>query len=100
MPATKTGFNRVLDDLARRQLHLDFEFGTAAEKYEPVRSIGAGAFGIVCEAEETTSDGNVTKKSKICFVRFFLNFLSSYAEPCSEYSRGEGENIRTLFFAL
>ncbi|EPB80828.1 hypothetical protein ANCCEY_00030 [Ancylostoma ceylanicum] len=61
MPAAKTGFNRVLDDLARRQLHLDFEFGTAAEKYEPVRSIGAGAFGIVCEAEETTSDGGFTK---------------------------------------
>ncbi|KAK6766721.1 hypothetical protein RB195_026167 [Necator americanus] len=61
MPAAKTGFNRVLDDLARRQLRLDFEFGTAAEKYEPVRSIGAGAFGIVCEAEETTSDGNFTK---------------------------------------
>lgn len=61
MPDAKSGFNRVLDDLARRQLHLDFEFGTAAEKYEPVRSIGAGAFGIVCEAEETSSDGGFTK---------------------------------------
>ncbi|KJH47550.1 kinase domain protein [Dictyocaulus viviparus] len=61
MPPAKTGFNRVLDDLARRQLHLDFEFGKDAEKYEPVRSIGAGAFGIVCEAEETTSNGCLTR---------------------------------------
>jgi hypothetical protein len=44
------GFTRILDDLARRQLNHDFPFGSAVETYEPVRNIGAGAFGIVCEA--------------------------------------------------
>uniref|UniRef100_A0A915DN42 Protein kinase domain-containing protein n=1 Tax=Ditylenchus dipsaci TaxID=166011 RepID=A0A915DN42_9BILA len=44
------GFNRILNDLARRQLILDFQFQAASVDYEPVRSIGAGAFGIVCEA--------------------------------------------------
>uniref|UniRef100_A0A1I7WGM4 Protein kinase domain-containing protein n=1 Tax=Heterorhabditis bacteriophora TaxID=37862 RepID=A0A1I7WGM4_HETBA len=62
MPAGKPGFNRVLDDLARRQLNLDFQFGTAAGKYEARRSIGAGAFGIVCEAIETTSHERVAIK--------------------------------------
>ncbi|CAJ0583836.1 unnamed protein product, partial [Mesorhabditis spiculigera] len=60
--ATQPGFNRVLDNLAKRQLLLDFQFGTARERYEAIRNIGAGAFGIVCEAVETTSDTKVAIK--------------------------------------
>ncbi|CAI4225530.1 unnamed protein product [Auanema sp. JU1783] len=55
MPPAKMGFNRVLDDLAKRQLLLDFQFGSASKKYEAQKNIGAGAFGIVCEAVESTS---------------------------------------------
>lgn len=55
MPGYAPGFNRILDDLARRQLILDFQFGSAGDYYEAVRSIGAGAFGIVCEASDSNS---------------------------------------------
>ncbi|KAI1704022.1 protein kinase domain-containing protein [Ditylenchus destructor] len=56
------GFNRILNGLARRQLILDFQFGAASDEYEPVRSIGAGAFGIVCEARQAGSDENMAIK--------------------------------------
>ncbi|KAF8355135.1 sma-5 [Pristionchus pacificus] len=59
---TKPGFNRLLDDLARRQLLLDFQFGEASEQYSALRNIGAGAFGVVCEAEETTEQTRVAIK--------------------------------------
>lgn len=60
MPATAPAFNRILDDLARRQLLLDFQFGAAGSSYEAVRNIGYGAFGIVCEAIETNSGKKVS----------------------------------------
>lgn len=53
---SKHTFNRILNSLARRQLFLDFEFNAAASTYEPIRSIGAGAFGIVCEAHVIKHD--------------------------------------------
>lgn len=59
MPATAQAFNRILDDLARRQLLLDFQFGAAGSSYEAIRNIGSGAFGIVCEAVETNSGTKV-----------------------------------------
>uniref|UniRef100_A0A7E4UNJ3 Protein kinase domain-containing protein n=1 Tax=Panagrellus redivivus TaxID=6233 RepID=A0A7E4UNJ3_PANRE len=52
MPSYAPAFNRILDDLAKRQLKLDFQFGTASIQYDPLRSIGAGAFGIVAEATD------------------------------------------------
>ena len=52
MPSYAPAFNRILNDLAKRQLKLDFQFGTASNQYEPLRSIGAGAFGIVAEASD------------------------------------------------
>ncbi|PAV70429.1 hypothetical protein WR25_18941 isoform B [Diploscapter pachys] len=62
MPSKQLGFNRVLDGLKKRQLLLDFHFDKAAEVYEPIRNIGVGAFGIVCEAVETTSNNKVAIK--------------------------------------
>ncbi|VDP18343.1 unnamed protein product [Onchocerca flexuosa] len=62
MPATAHAFNRILDDLARRQLLLDFQFGAAGSSYEAIRNIGSGAFGIVCEAVETNSGTKVAIK--------------------------------------
>ncbi|MFH4981514.1 hypothetical protein AB6A40_008223 [Gnathostoma spinigerum] len=62
MPAVTPAFNRILDDLAKRQLLLDFQFGTANANYEAIRNIGAGAFGIVCEAVETCSGSKVAIK--------------------------------------
>ncbi|KAM3726766.1 Mitogen-activated protein [Dirofilaria immitis] len=62
MPATAQAFNRILDDLARRQLLLDFQFGAAGSSYEAIRNIGSGAFGIVCEAVETNSGTKVAIK--------------------------------------
>lgn len=64
MPTAAPAFNRILDHLARRQLLLDFQFGAAGSSYEAIRNIGAGAFGIVCEAVETTSG------TKVSFVIF------------------------------
>ncbi|EGT58108.1 CBN-SMA-5 protein [Caenorhabditis brenneri] len=62
MPAKKEGFNRVLDGLKKRQLQHDFKLERAAETYEPIQNIGSGAFGIVCEAVETSSDYKVAIK--------------------------------------
>lgn len=62
MTSAAPAFNRILDHLARRQLLLDFQFGAAGSSYEAVRNIGAGAFGIVCEAVETTSGTKVAIK--------------------------------------
>uniref|UniRef100_A0A914E9S4 Protein kinase domain-containing protein n=1 Tax=Acrobeloides nanus TaxID=290746 RepID=A0A914E9S4_9BILA len=62
MPTYAPGFNRILDDLARRQLVLDFQFGSAGASYEAVRSIGAGAFGIVCEAHDNNTQEKVAIK--------------------------------------
>uniref|UniRef100_A0A914Y1N8 Protein kinase domain-containing protein n=1 Tax=Panagrolaimus superbus TaxID=310955 RepID=A0A914Y1N8_9BILA len=58
MPSYAPAFNRILDDLAKRQLRLDFQFGTASNIYEPLRSIGAGAFGIVSEAKVSNTYEN------------------------------------------
>jgi|UniRef100_A0AC35FXY4 serine/threonine protein kinase len=68
MPSYAPAFNRILDDLAKRQLRLDFQFGTASNIYEPLRSIGAGAFGIVAEAKVSNtykSDGENVAIKKI-----------------------------------
>ncbi|KAI6195692.1 hypothetical protein M3Y94_01017600 [Aphelenchoides besseyi] len=62
MPACAPAFNRILDDLAKRQLRLDFEFGVERKKYEALRSIGSGAFGIVCEAKDNTTNKRVAVK--------------------------------------
>uniref|UniRef100_A0A915C466 Protein kinase domain-containing protein n=2 Tax=Parascaris univalens TaxID=6257 RepID=A0A915C466_PARUN len=62
MPTATPAFNRILDDLAKRQLLLDFQFGAAGSSYEAIRNIGAGAFGIVCEAVETGSNAKVAIK--------------------------------------
>ncbi|CAI2357659.1 unnamed protein product [Caenorhabditis sp. 36 PRJEB53466] len=62
MPAKQAGFNRVLDGLKRRQLEHDFQLDRAAETYKPVQNIGSGAFGIVCEAIETSSEDRVAIK--------------------------------------
>ncbi|KAI6238335.1 Protein kinase domain-containing protein [Aphelenchoides fujianensis] len=62
MPACAPAFNRILDDLAKRQLRLDFEFGGERTKYEALRSIGSGAFGIVCEANDNTNNKRVAVK--------------------------------------
>ncbi|CAJ55250.1 Mitogen-activated protein kinase sma-5 [Caenorhabditis elegans] len=62
MPAKKEGFNRVLDGLKKRQLQHDFKLERAAETYEPTQNIGSGAFGIVCEAVETSSNQKVAIK--------------------------------------
>ncbi|KAI6185012.1 Protein kinase domain-containing protein [Aphelenchoides bicaudatus] len=62
MPSCAPAFNRILDDLAKRQLRLDFEFGMERKKYEALRSIGSGAFGIVCEAKDTETNKNVAVK--------------------------------------
>ncbi|KAH7702471.1 CMGC/MAPK protein kinase, partial [Aphelenchoides avenae] len=62
MPTYAPGFNRILDDLAKRQLNLDFQFGTARESYAAQREIGAGAFGVVCEAVESSSGERVAIK--------------------------------------
>lgn len=43
--------NRILADLARRQLEFDFKL--TSSPYTAVRNVGAGAFGIVCEAIDT-----------------------------------------------
>ena len=64
MPAKKEGFNRVLDGLKKRQLQHDFKLERAAETYEPIQNIGSGAFGIVCEAVETSSDYKVSIKER------------------------------------
>lgn len=58
----KPAFNRILNDLARRQLMHDFQFGTAAEQYKPQRNIGSGAFGIVCEAVDLMTEDPVAIK--------------------------------------
>uniref|UniRef100_A0A8R1E085 Protein kinase domain-containing protein n=1 Tax=Caenorhabditis japonica TaxID=281687 RepID=A0A8R1E085_CAEJA len=58
----QVGFNRVLDGLKKRQLQHDFQLQKAAETYKPVQNIGAGAFGIVCEAVETSSGDKVAIK--------------------------------------
>lgn len=60
MPTYAPAFNRILNDLAKRQLKLDFQFGTASNQYEPIRSIGAGAFGIVAEASQIDGVENDT----------------------------------------
>ncbi|CAD5211738.1 unnamed protein product [Bursaphelenchus okinawaensis] len=62
MPACTPAFNRILDDLAKRQLKLDFEFGGERANYEALRSIGSGAFGIVCEAKDRHNDRKVAVK--------------------------------------
>lgn len=62
MPTATPAFNRILDDLAKRQLLLDFQFGAAGSSYEAIRNIGAGAFGIVCEAVEAGSEDKVAIK--------------------------------------
>lgn len=62
MPSCAPAFNRILDDLAKRQLKLDFEFGGERKNYEALRSIGSGAFGIVCEAREHSSNNSVRFK--------------------------------------
>ncbi|CAD5216089.1 unnamed protein product [Bursaphelenchus xylophilus] len=62
MPACAPAFNRILDDLAKRQLKLDFEFGGERVHYEALRSIGSGAFGIVCEAKDRQNDKRVAVK--------------------------------------
>lgn len=59
MPSYGAGFNRILEDMARRQLIMDFQFGSAGSSYEAVRSIGAGAFGIVCEAIDSSAQERV-----------------------------------------
>jgi hypothetical protein len=59
MPSCAPAFNRILDDLAKRQLCLDFEFGQERRKYEALRSIGSGAFGIVCEAQDMEANKKV-----------------------------------------
>jgi serine/threonine protein kinase len=61
---SKPAFNRILDDLARRQLLLDFQFAAANEVYEARRNIGAGAFGIVCEAVDHAT-GEIVAIKKI-----------------------------------
>lgn len=48
--------------MAKRQLRLDFEFGLERRKYEALRSIGSGAFGIVCEAQDIESNKKVRFK--------------------------------------
>uniref|UniRef100_A0A7E4W2K0 Protein kinase domain-containing protein n=1 Tax=Panagrellus redivivus TaxID=6233 RepID=A0A7E4W2K0_PANRE len=60
--AAKPAFNRILDDLARRQLLHDFQFGAARELYEARRNVGAGAFGIVCEAVDRSTEEPVAIK--------------------------------------
>lgn len=68
MPSYAPGFNRILNDLANRQLRLDFQFGTASNTYEPLREIGSGAFGIVAEAKDSNryeSDGENVAIKKI-----------------------------------
>ncbi|KAK0397720.1 hypothetical protein QR680_002238 [Steinernema hermaphroditum] len=65
MPAGAPAFNRILDDLAKRQLRLDFQFGEAAGQYEALRNIGAGAFGIVCEAGDSVNDDKYLHKAGI-----------------------------------
>lgn len=63
MKDKKPAFNRILDDLARRQLLLDFQFGSAGYNYEAIRNVGAGAFGVVCEAyDKLTGDKVAIKK--------------------------------------
>jgi len=62
MPSYAPAFNRILNDLAKRQLRLDFQFGTASSQYEPLRSIGAGAFGIVAEASDGKDNTVAVKK--------------------------------------
>ncbi|CAI5456787.1 unnamed protein product [Caenorhabditis angaria] len=58
----QAGFNRVLDGLKKRQLLHDFRLERAADVYNPIQNIGSGAFGIVCEAEETSSRTRVAIK--------------------------------------
>jgi serine/threonine protein kinase len=53
-------FNRILDNLAKRQLQFDFKL--EATPYEGLVNIGVGAFGIVCEAIDTRSDSRVAIK--------------------------------------
>lgn len=60
MPSYAPGFNRILEDMARRQLVMDFQFGSAGASYEAIRSIGAGAFGIVCEAVDNNAQEKVS----------------------------------------
>lgn len=62
MPTKQAGFNRVLDGLKKRQLQHDFQLERAADTYQPVQNIGSGAFGIVCEAIETSSEEKVAIK--------------------------------------
>lgn len=53
-------FNRILADLAKRQLQFDFKLeGTP---YEGQVEIGVGAFGIVCEAIDTRTNTRVAVK--------------------------------------
>ncbi|PIC15666.1 hypothetical protein B9Z55_022550 [Caenorhabditis nigoni] len=65
MPAKKERFNRLLDGLKKGQIQHDFKLERAAKTYEPIRSIRSGAFGIVCEAVETSSDDKVAIKKVI-----------------------------------
>uniref|UniRef100_A0A0K0DSY8 Protein kinase domain-containing protein n=1 Tax=Strongyloides stercoralis TaxID=6248 RepID=A0A0K0DSY8_STRER len=55
-------FNRILDNLSRRQLKFDFDFGEYNNFYIPDRNIGQGAFGIVCEATNTRNNDKVAIK--------------------------------------
>ena len=59
---SKPPFNKILDDLARRQLMHDFQFGNAGKQYEARKNIGAGAFGIVCEAVDLATGDSVAIK--------------------------------------
>uniref|UniRef100_A0AC35U449 Protein kinase domain-containing protein n=1 Tax=Rhabditophanes sp. KR3021 TaxID=114890 RepID=A0AC35U449_9BILA len=62
-PTYQPAFNRILDDLARRQLKFDFDFGILNEDYEAERNVGSGAFGIVCEAlDKRNGDKTAIKK--------------------------------------
>ncbi|CAD6185422.1 unnamed protein product [Caenorhabditis auriculariae] len=62
MCSRKTGFSRVLDGLAKRQLEHDFQLERAAQTYDPIKNIGAGAFGIVCMAKERNTENYVAIK--------------------------------------
>uniref|UniRef100_A0A0K0FJH6 Mitogen-activated protein kinase 7 (inferred by orthology to a human protein) n=1 Tax=Strongyloides venezuelensis TaxID=75913 RepID=A0A0K0FJH6_STRVS len=60
--SNQPAFNRILDNLSRRQLEFDFDFGGYNNFYTPERNIGQGAFGIVCEASDSQNNDKVAIK--------------------------------------
>uniref|UniRef100_A0A0N4ZCL9 Protein kinase domain-containing protein n=1 Tax=Parastrongyloides trichosuri TaxID=131310 RepID=A0A0N4ZCL9_PARTI len=60
--STQPAFNKILDNLSRRQLKFDFDFGAYNDVYVADRNIGQGAFGIVCEAIDKRNDDKVAIK--------------------------------------